>query len=535
MLTSVLCGYGQTVPAGLTVETMIATGLSQPIMIAFYGLDDYFVLEKATGKVRIVENGSLLAASALDLPVANNSERGLLGIALDPNFAANNYVYLYYSRSSTTSDGSSWLDNRVERYTWNPGSKTLTDATLLINFLPDAMGNGPNHDGGVIIFGPDGKLYGVTGDLNRNGKEQNYATAAVAQVGGVFRLNADGSIPADNIFNADGVDPAFKRLYASGIRNSFGMVFDSKSGQLWETENGPSNYDEINLILPGFNGGWEDVMGPMSRTGVTLGDLYFVTPDAFYSEPEYSWLATIAPTGIAFLHSAKFDAATLRDKMVVGDNNLGFLYLFTPNANRDGLVLSGGNADLVADSSAERDAYKWGSGFGVITDVKMGPDGYLWVTSLTNGDVYRIRPTAVPNTISGKVTLDTFTALPTGVSLKLELTTGPTLVETITTKIGAYGEYYVSPASVGTYDIVAKAGHWLAEKTVGVTIGTDTKVDWNMATNGDIVEDNKIDIFDLNRMFSDFATPNADVTGDGFTDIFDLNTALIKFGMVGQS
>ena len=117
---------------------------------------------------------------------------------------------------------------------------------------------GPNHNGGPIAFGPDGKLYGITGDLNRNEAEQNYQAQAnnSSQVGGIYRLNDDGTVPGDNPFsghsNAD-----FHRWFAYGIRNSFGLTFDPATGNLWDTENGPGSYDEVNLVAPGFNSGWE--------------------------------------------------------------------------------------------------------------------------------------------------------------------------------------------------------------------------------------------------------------------------------------
>ena len=177
------------VDPSLTVETVISSGIVQPVAIEFLRPDDpsrFFLIERTTGRVKLVENGNVVG-TVLDLPVNYNSERGLLGIALHPDFATNGYVYLYYSLSSTGSDSgtqSAWLDNRVERYTWN--GSALVNPVLIVSFPRDSsQANGPNHDGGVILFGPDGKLYGVTGDLNRgrfsNPRiEQNTSSTAVA-------------------------------------------------------------------------------------------------------------------------------------------------------------------------------------------------------------------------------------------------------------------------------------------------------------------------------------------------------------------
>ena len=111
-----------------------------------------------------------------------------------------------------------------------------------------------------MTFGPDGKLYIVIGELNRNGQLQNISGGtAPDNTGVIFRINDDGSTPSDNPFFSQGGNLA--KYYAYGIRNSFGLVFDPLTGELWDTENGPANYDEINLVQPGFNSGWESDHG----------------------------------------------------------------------------------------------------------------------------------------------------------------------------------------------------------------------------------------------------------------------------------
>ena len=119
---------------------------------------------------------------------------------------------------------------------------------------------GPNHDGGVITFGPDGKLSVVIGDLNRNGQLQNFPSGAPDDTSVILRLNEDGSIPPDNPFAAEGGKLA--KYYAYGIRNSFGLAFDPVTDSLWLTENGTASFDEINVVDPGFNSGWAQLMGP---------------------------------------------------------------------------------------------------------------------------------------------------------------------------------------------------------------------------------------------------------------------------------
>ncbi|TMB62602.1 MAG: PQQ-dependent sugar dehydrogenase [Deltaproteobacteria bacterium] len=268
--------------------TEIVSGLSSPTTMAFIGPDDILVLQKDDGKVRRVIHGVLQPSSVLDVNVDNQSERGLLGIALHPNFPTTPFVYLYYTESTTAGDSSgSPAGNRVYRYTWDGNG--LTSPSLILD-LP--VTTGPNHDGGIIAFGPDGKLYVVIGDLNRNGQLQNNSTgAAPDDTSVIFRLNDDGSTPSDNPFFAQGGNVA--RYYAYGIRNSFGMTFDPVTDKLWMTENGPNSYDEINMVDPGFNSGWNKIMGPDSRDPQNVSDLFSLT-GSHYSDPKFSWLKTIS-------------------------------------------------------------------------------------------------------------------------------------------------------------------------------------------------------------------------------------------------
>jgi len=373
----------------LTWEDAANGTLSQPTAMAFIGSADYLVCEKGTGKVRRVINGNVQAGQVLDLPVNADSERGLLGMAIHPNFSSNGWVYLFYSRANA--DNQPWLDNRVSRFTWNGSS--LGGETLIVSFLSDSnQANGPNHNGGIIQFGADGKLYGITGDLNRNRFEQNgTGTTNVSGVGGVFRVNDNGTIPGDNPFAAQS-SPELRRLYAYGIRNSFGMAFDPFTNQLWETENGPGSYDEVNYVLPGFNSGWIDLMGPDSRDSNGVSDLS-VVPNSNYSDPEYSWFSPVAVTSIIFPRNSNLPA-DIRVKAIVGDNNFGNLYAYPLNAARNGFSLTGGNSDLVADNDSERDQYRLGNGWGVTTDLEVGPDGWLYVVDLANGTVRRIKRAA---------------------------------------------------------------------------------------------------------------------------------------------
>ncbi len=369
----------------LQVSEVVA-GLSLPTTMAFIDPDDILVLQKDDGRVRRVLGGVLQPGEVLDVAVDNDSERGLLGVAVHPEFPTTPFIYLYYTESSTGEDTSGDpppLGNRVYRYTWD--GSALVDSILILD-LP--VTPGPNHDGGVITFGPDGKLYVVIGDLNRQGQLQNFPNGPPPDdTGVILRLNDDGTIPDDNPFFAEGGNLA--KYYAYGIRNSFGMIFDPLTNQLWMTENGPENFDEINLVEPGFNGGWVQIHGPDERDPQGIEDL-FIVPGSHYSDPEFSWLETVAPTGPVFLNSVELGEQYEND-LFVGDFNRGVLYRFKLNETRDGFAFENPDlADLVADSEAELEELIFGEQFGGITDLKVGPDGLLYVVSITRGRIFVI-------------------------------------------------------------------------------------------------------------------------------------------------
>jgi glucose/arabinose dehydrogenase len=379
------------VDPSLKVQTWIR-GLNQPTGMVFVdNAGTALVTEKTTGRVRIV-SGKTVTGTALELPVASDSERGLLGIALSPNFATDRLVYLNYTRVTpgfTTPD-----DNRVERYVWNGSSLTFDRKVLVMPALP-----GPNHDGGKIAFGPDGKLYATIGDLNRNESTQNFERAkTITRSGAILRVNPSGTSVTSNPF----YDAKFKGtpyaaindLYAYGVRNSFGLAFDPVTGTLWDTENGPERMDEINRVTPGFNSGWEDVMGPSSRDPGGVGKLVSMGPKAHYEEPKLSWDTPIAPTDAFFMDTARLGTAYKNDLFVGTVKNGGTIFRFGMSPSRKTLGLSGDLADGVADNSpgsllAEQDDIVFGTGFGTVTDLLSGPGG-MYVVSLGNGVVYRI-------------------------------------------------------------------------------------------------------------------------------------------------
>jgi len=445
---------------------VVASGLIQPTTLAFIGASDLLVLEKASGRV-IRISPSLPPQPVLDLAVNSASERGLLGIALHPNFPATPHVFLYWTESTTLSDSTVLSDtpllgNRVDRYVWNGSSLVFAANLIRLRAIQQDVTNGVergNHDGGVIRVGPDGKLYVFVGDLGRRGHMQNLRCGPATIFncppnmptpddqfpdfgpapddehlsGVVLRLNLDGTAPSDNPFFAAGasipgeVGANIQKVFSYGHRNSFGMAFDPEGGGLWLQENGDDSFSELNLVTRGMNGGWVQIMGPASRIaqfreiettfgaqnlqqlrwaptniatlpGEALSRL-FTLPNSHYEDPAFSWKWEVAPGGIGFVRGRalgpQYDGV-----LVVGAGTPilegGYLFRFNLTGNRRKVGVDDPRLDdRVADNLAkheitESESLLFGRNFGVTTDVQTGPNGNLFVVSLTNGAIYEI-------------------------------------------------------------------------------------------------------------------------------------------------
>jgi aldose sugar dehydrogenase len=363
--------------ANLDVQTVVG-GLSSPTSMIFLDINNILVLEKE-GNIRLVTNGVLQEQPVFKVPAKAESERGLLGLASTAyiNGPENNTnLFLYYTEGDP-------IRNRVYKYQWN--GVTLVNPKLVLD-LPAEPGY--VHVGGKIIIGPDGYLYAVIGDLNHYGKLQNFPDwPSPDDTGSIFRINpVDGLAAPDNPF-ASSKDDVLGKYYAYGIRNSFGLDFDPLTGYLWDTENGPSRFDEVNLVRPGFNSGWYTVMGPMLLNGKTEDDLVSF-PGSHYADPLFSWADTVGPTDLEFFTSSNL-GAKYTNNIFVGDIKWGNLYFFEVNEKRDGISFNttqqqSGLSDLVVNNNEELSSITFGSGFGGITDIETGPDGFLYVLSYDN-------------------------------------------------------------------------------------------------------------------------------------------------------
>lgn len=372
-----------------------SSGFKFPTGMNFLGPDDILVIEKNTGVVKEIKNGTVVG-TVLDVNVANVSERGLLGIAVasEPK-----YVFLFYTETEKA-DGGKVLGNRLYRYEYDAGE--LVNPKLLLD-LPTIPG--PSHNGGVLKIGPDNKsVYLVIGNLNY-AQNLTYITKAQNNKdgpppdgrGGVLRITFDGGVVGGKGLLGD-EDP-LNKYYAYGIRNSFGIGFDAVTGNLWETENGRSTDDEINLALPGFNSGWREVIGFSNQTDeFNSENLETFGGKGTYRDPEFIWRDTIAPTSVLFIHTDNL-GPKYKDNLFVGSVKNGTIFNFPLSENRTHLVLTGPLADKTADNNQETGGVTFGRNFGIITDLEIGPDGNLYVLSnyKHDGTIFKISPKSNTN------------------------------------------------------------------------------------------------------------------------------------------
>ena len=239
-----------TLPTGFA-ETRVATGIASPTAMAFAPDGRVFVAQQS-GALRVVKNGALLSQPFLTLSVNSSGERGLLGVAFDPNFASNAFVYVYYTTSTSP------VHNRLSRFTAsasNPDVVAAGSEVQLLN-LP-SLSSATNHNGGAIHFGTDGKLYIAVGDNANGANSQSLSTT----LGKVLRVNADGSIPSDNPFlgQTTGINQS---IWAMGLRNPFTFAVDRTNGRIHINDVGQDSWEEVNLGAAGANYGWPQIEGP---------------------------------------------------------------------------------------------------------------------------------------------------------------------------------------------------------------------------------------------------------------------------------
>ena len=312
--------------------------------------DGRIIVCQQGGSLRVIKNGVLLSTPFLTLSVDANGERGLLGIAFDPNFASNNFLYVYYTVSGTP------RHNRVSRFTAN-GDVVVPGSEIIILEL-DNLTSATNHNGGAIHFGPDGKLYVAVGE---NATRENAQTLQ-NRLGKVLRINSDGTIPADNPFfnTAAGVN---RSIWALGLRNPFTFAFQPGTGRMFINDVGENTWEEINDGIAGSNYGWPDSEGPTSNPA--------------FRSPLFSYAHGFGPiTGCAIAGGAFYNPATVQfpqsfvGKYFFADLCSNWIRVFDP---------------------ATGTASGFATNISTPVDLKVGADGSLYYLARGSGAVFRVQ------------------------------------------------------------------------------------------------------------------------------------------------
>jgi glucose/arabinose dehydrogenase len=447
MLTQLLavgaCCFAQPDPVdpGIGIDHVVA-GLGmghQQLTVGVVFVDDDTLLgvNRADGAIRridlvdgrTVDPGPVIHDLDIIAPKIGDSqtEYGVQAIALHPDFDTNQYVYLRYDKSLTPGrdtpqmvvapdpnfSASDPTENVIERYVWDPdangGTGSLTFDSTIYTIIFDTR----YHHGGPINFDSGAHLYTFVGDLRHQpfidghfGKliTANYENELPYDAAVILRLEDDGSIPPDNPFDFDDPDvpPEAAPWFAYGVRNSFGLAFDPVTGDLWDTDNGEAQWDEINRVEPGFNGGSLDIMGPVDHEGQTgningLAEL----PGSSYNDPRFTWATTFGITGIHFLagsalgpdydHLVLVGAVlnTLLWAMPLDESRTGFT--FKHEALQDLVDDRPNSSEDPIGTTAEEIFFAHGFGIdgaGIIA-ITRGPDDLPYVLTAT-GDLYRI-------------------------------------------------------------------------------------------------------------------------------------------------
>ncbi len=364
----------QTKSGPVSVERLAT--LSEPWGMAFLPDGRLLVTEKP-GRLRIYSNGKLSAPIGGVPKVEYRGQGGLLDVEIDPDFARNGIVYLYYDEAADQQpkDARDPGDPRLGIYQdlqdnvlkggavarGRLDGGTLRDVQVIWRQVPKTIGRG--HFGGHLVFAPDGKLFITSGDRQRFEPAQDLAS----NLGKVVRINPDGSIPADNPFVGNG--DARPDIWSFGHRNLLGAAINPASQQLWIHEMGPWHGDEINIPEPGKNYGWPVVSNGDNYDGSPIPD--HATRPEFVAPIEY-WHPAISPSGFIFYTGSRF--ADWRGNALIGGLSSEALIRLTLDGNR---VI--GEERIVMHRR--------------IRDVIQAPDGaVLLVTDVKEGELLRLAP-----------------------------------------------------------------------------------------------------------------------------------------------
>ncbi len=497
----------EPLPPDASIETLL-TGVDKPAAMVFDPLGRLFYTEKDAGAVRLFENGALQASPVITFDVDSDYERGLLGIAVDPNFNNNHYMYVYYTCAVGINCQSQ--ENRVARFVEHNG---VGSNPVTIFSSPQTAGN---HNGGNIHFGPDGKLYVTVGDSAQAVNSQDVTVPN----GKIHRINSDGTIPLDNpVFTQTGALPS---LYARGLRNSFDFTFDPLTpGRIFASENGPGCDDELNRIVGGYDYGWRD--------NYPCDD---ASPD-----PEYN---TILP--MWYIPEARCCEAPTAITIYTGDQIPEWrnqLFMATYNTRRLRHFYLDGSRTAVTTANVVT---------GPETTVSMatGPDGAFWYIEGGGYEIAMLRR-VVGTRLVGHVSWEGRPAQPNPLQqspITLTLKSGTIEVNYPSQGTDASGFFTVGVGSLpaGTYNWRVKGPKFLSIGGTVILSGTGlTNVEMGPLRTGDADGNNHVDSLDFliikmayGKVIGEFDYDDrADLNGNEHVEILDFNLMRNNFGLAG--
>ena len=346
--------FAATVPTGFT-DSLVVSGLDTPTAMALAPDGRIFVCQQG-GALRVIKNGVLLATPFLTVTVDSSGERGLLGVAFDPNFASNQLVYVYYTATTPT------IHNRISRFIASGDVAVSGSETVVMDL--DNLSSATNHNGGAIHFGPDNNLYVAVGDNANGSNSQTLST----RLGKVLRILGDGSIPTNNpFFNQTTGDN--RAIWALGFRNPFTFSFQAGSGRLFINDVGENTWEEINDGIAGSNYGWSICEG------------FCNPPNSNFRDPIFAYAhdgQTCAITGGAF-----YNPQTVQFPNTYVGN-----YFFADFCGGWIHILNPANGNTVSN---------FATGISFPVDLKVSPDGSLYYLARGSGSVNRIQFSAAEN------------------------------------------------------------------------------------------------------------------------------------------
>jgi glucose/arabinose dehydrogenase len=441
-----------TLPADFT-ETQFASGFSNPTAMAFAPDGRLFVCQQG-GQLRVVKNGALLATPFVALTVDSNGERGLLGVAFDPNFATNNFVYVYYTATTPQ------VHNRVSRFTASVANPDVAQAGSEVAILDlNNLSGATNHNGGAIHFGPDGKLYIAVGENANLANAQTIGNL----LGKILRINPDGTLPADNPTTFPGIAGSptgiNRAIWSVGLRNPYTFTFHPVSGRMFINDVGQNSWEEINDGISGSNYGWSTCEGAC------------VPPNANFRDPLFEYgHGNSATTGCAITGGAFYNPSTVNfpaeyvGKYFYAEFCTGWVRRFDPATGTD---------------------TSFATGISNPVDLVVTADGSLYYLARGTGSVFKVRFNGQTNTFGEVIGRITRSSDGAGISGAVVRMTGTQNRKTITDANGNYrfedvltaGTYTLTPSRANfsfspTERLLSQLGNTTDAPFTGIPTGT---------------------------------------------------------------